>query len=87
MALGDIYAEVTAVGIQGLSGTAAGASGVTIITVSEITGASGATGASGITNEVVGVTALRFDKDGVLKNVIRTDLLYSDIPGFEFINE
>jgi hypothetical protein len=63
MALGDIYAEVTAVGIQGLSGTAVGASGVTIITVSEITGASGATGASGITNEVVGVTALRFDKD------------------------
>ena len=63
MALGDIYAEVTAVGIQGLSGTAAGASGVTTITVSEITGASGATGASGIINEVVGVTALRFDKD------------------------
>lgn len=62
MALGDIYAEVTAVGIQGLSGTAVGASGVTI-TVSEITGASGATGASGIVNEVVGVTALRFDKD------------------------
>jgi hypothetical protein len=62
MALGDIYAEVTAVGIQGLSGTAAGSTGVTI-TVSEITGASGATGASGITNEVVGVTALRFDKD------------------------
>jgi hypothetical protein len=62
MALGDIYAEVTAVGIQGLSGTAAGSTGVTI-TVSEITGASGATGASGIVNEVVGVTALRFDKD------------------------
>jgi len=63
MALGDIYAEVTAVGIQGLTGYAAGASGVTTITVSEITGASGATGASGILNEVVGVTALRFDKD------------------------
>lgn len=30
--------------------------------------------------------ALRFDKDGVLKNIIRTDLLYSDIQGFEFIN-
>ena len=63
MALGDIFAEVTAVGIQGLTGSAAGASGVTTITVSEITGASGATGASGIVNEVVGVTALRFDKD------------------------
>ena len=75
MALGDIYAEVTAVGIQGLSGTGAGGNGATgpqgasgatgvggNITVSNITGATGgATGA--ITNQVTGVTALRFDHD------------------------
>ena len=74
MALGDIYAEVTAVGIQGLSGAgtgngatgpqgASGASGVGgSVTVSNISGATG--GATGsITNQVTGVTALRFDHD------------------------
>jgi hypothetical protein len=79
MALSDVYVEVAAVGIQGLGryNGASGASGASYpgatgptgatgsgsaLTVSNITGATG--GATGsITNEVTGVTALRFDRD------------------------
>lgn len=28
----------------------------------------------------------RIDKEGVIKSIVRTDLLYSDIPNFIFIN-
>lgn len=30
---------------------------------------------------------IKINKDGVIKSIIRTDLLYSDIPNFVFIND